>query len=80
MVENINCPEKVTLYKGYKPVESWYPPKEQVTGYEYQVFASEDAIAKGLVESPFMPHAETLSIMKQMDALRKEWGIVYPMD
>ena len=80
VVENINCPEKVTLYKGYKPVESWYPPKEQVTGYEYQVFASEDAIAKGLVESPFMPHAETLSIMKQMDALRKEWGIVYPMD
>jgi hypothetical protein len=27
-----------------------------------------------------MPHDETLSIMKQMDDLRKEWGIRYPMD
>jgi hypothetical protein len=26
------------------------------------------------------PHQETISIMKQMDALRKEWGVVYPMD
>lgn len=24
--------------------------------------------------------AETLSIMRQMDSLRKEWGVVYPMD
>jgi hypothetical protein len=27
-----------------------------------------------------MPHEETVSIMKQMDALRKEWGVVYPYD
>jgi len=27
-----------------------------------------------------MPHEETLSIMKQMDELRKEWGVRYPMD
>lgn len=26
------------------------------------------------------PHAETLAIMRQMDALRKEWGVHYPMD
>lgn len=26
------------------------------------------------------PHAETLAIMRQMDALRKEWGVRYPMD
>ena len=27
-----------------------------------------------------MPHAETISIMQQMDALRREWGVKYPMD
>ena len=27
-----------------------------------------------------MPHAETLRIMKQMDDLRREWGVVYPCD
>jgi hypothetical protein len=27
-----------------------------------------------------MPHAETLSIMQQMDSFRQEWGVRYPMD
>ena len=27
-----------------------------------------------------MPHEETISIMKQMDDLRKEWGVRYPYD
>lgn len=37
-------------------------------------------IEAGLMESPMMPHRETIDIMKQMDSLRKEWGVVYPMD
>lgn len=37
-------------------------------------------LEQGLTESPMMPHAETLSIMHQMDALRQEWGVRYPMD
>lgn len=37
-------------------------------------------VEQGLLESPMMPHAETISIMKQMDELRKEWGVVFPMD
>ena len=80
MVENINCPERVTVWHDYKKTAEFLPPADQVTGYEYQVFASKDAIEKGLIESPFMPHQETLDIMRQMDALRKEWGIRYPMD
>ena len=35
---------------------------------------------KGLLESPMMPHKETISIMRQMDELRKEWGVNYPYD
>ena len=35
---------------------------------------------QGLLESPYMPHQETLDIMKQMDELRKAWGVRYPMD
>ena len=27
-----------------------------------------------------LQNAEVLAIMEQMDALRKEWGVVYPMD
>jgi hypothetical protein len=51
-----------------------------VTGYEYEVFESKRCIEAGLLESPMMPHAETLSIMQQMDSLRQEWGVRFPMD
>lgn len=55
-------------------------PADMVNGYEYQVFECKRCLEAGLLESPMMPHAETLSIMQQMDALRKEWGVKYPMD
>ena len=52
----------------------------EVIGYEYEVFECKRCIEEGLGESPLMPHAETLAIMRQMDALRKEWGVHYPAD
>jgi hypothetical protein len=51
-----------------------------ITGYEYQVMECRHCIECGLIESPMMPHAEIIDIMKQMDALRKEWGVIYPND
>lgn len=79
-VDNINCPEKVTVWDDYKPVAEFYPPSNQVTGYEYQVMACRDALRDGLIESPYMPHNETIAIMQQMDELRAEWGVKYPND
>lgn len=79
-VDNINCPEVVEVYRNYELVERYTKPDDMVNGYEYQVYECRRCIDAGLLESPMMPHAETLSIMKQMDALRKEWGVVYPMD
>lgn len=81
IVDNINCPQKFTVFNNdYQPVAVYEKPEKQITGYEYQVTASFDAISKGLLESPYMPHQETLDIMKLMDGLRREWGVVYPMD
>jgi len=79
-VDNINCPERITVYNDYKPIAVFDKPAGQITGYEYQVLASKDAIGKGLLESPYMPHQEILDIMKVMDDLRKKWGVIYPMD
>lgn len=80
IVENINCPESVRVVdREYKTVTVYQAP-EHITGYEYQVYASIEAIEKGWLESPYMPHAETLRIMRQMDNLRKEWGVIYPCD
>lgn len=80
VVDNINNPNHFDVYTDdYKLVRSEDCPK-QITGYEYQVYACKEAIEQGLIESPYMPHEETIRIMKQMDALRKEWGVKYPWD
>lgn len=79
-VDNVNCPELVEVYRDYQLVERIERPADMVNGYEYQVLECKRCLEEGLLESPMMPHAETLSIMQQMDALRKEWGVRYPMD
>jgi predicted dehydrogenase len=79
-VDNVNCPELVEVYRNYELVERIAKPADMVTGYEYQVMECRRCIEAGLSESPLMPHAETISIMQQMDSLRHEWGVVYPYD
>lgn len=79
-VDNINCPEVIEVYRNYELAERYVKPEDIVNGYEYQVIEARRCIEAGLPESPMMPHQETLDIMKQMDGLRKEWGVVYPMD
>lgn len=79
-VDNINCPETIEVWRNYELVEKITKPEDMVNGYEYQVIECRRCIEAGLPESPMMPHDETISIMKQMDDLRKEWGVIYPMD
>lgn len=79
-VDNINCPEVVEVYRNYELVARFTRPEDMINGYEYQVIEAKRCIESGLTESPMMPHEETISIIKQMDALRKEWGVLYPYD
>lgn len=80
IVENINNPQRITVVtEDYQTIAVYNCPP-QITGYEYQVYASVEALKNGWLESPFMPHAETLRIMRLMDGLRKEWGVRYPSD
>lgn len=79
-IDNINCPETIEVWRNYELVERITRPEEMVNGYEYQVIECKRCIEAGLLESPMMPHKETISIMKQMDSLRKEWGVKYPYD
>lgn len=80
VVENINCPEIARQYDlDYKLVAE-YPAPEHITGYEYQVIASFEAMDKGWIESPYMPHVETIRIMQLMDKLRQDWDVRYPND
>ncbi|KAA6351666.1 1 5-anhydro-D-fructose reductase [termite gut metagenome] len=80
IVENINNPQRITVVTGDYEVVAKYDCPPQITGYEYQVYACIEALKNGWLESPYMPHAETLRIMCLMDGLRKEWGVHYPFD
>ncbi|MDE6622432.1 MAG: Gfo/Idh/MocA family oxidoreductase [Lachnospiraceae bacterium] len=80
VIENINNFASVTVYDdNYKAVKTVNAPK-QITGYEYEVYSCMEAIEKGGKECWEMPHDETIRIMKQMDALRAQWGVVYPFE
>ncbi len=75
IVENVNNPQSYAIYnQDYQLVKKVDCPP-QITGYEYQVDCCIRAINQGKIEPDEMPHADTLRIMRQMDALRKEWGV-----
>ena len=77
-VQNINNPEKITVFDTeHKEVASYVVP-EQISGYEYEVESCKKAIHEGKPECPEMPHAETIRIMKIMDDIRKSWNYEIP--
>lgn len=80
VIENINNYESFTVYnRNGKKILFQKAPK-QITGYEYEVEACRQALKKGAMECPQMPHKETIRVMEFMDELRKEWGVVYPFE
>lgn len=78
VAENINNCEKIRVYDLNRKEIAHYEAPKQISGYEYEVRACIRAIGEGKLECEEMPHAETIRVMKLMDGLRKEWGVVYP--
>ncbi|MBO4826088.1 MAG: Gfo/Idh/MocA family oxidoreductase [Prevotella sp.] len=80
IIDNINNPQLITLNGPDRTFVQKVAVPKQITGYEYQFSACKRALEEGLLEPPQMPHDETLRIMGLMDELRRQWGVVYPMD
>jgi predicted dehydrogenase len=78
-VQNLNNPEKLTVYNANHEEVAVYNPPKQITGFEYQVLASKAAIENGKSECEAIPHAEMLRIMKMMDEIRAQWGYEIPV-
>lgn len=79
-IDNVNCPELIEVWRNYALVKQIHRPDTMINGYEYEVLECKRCFEEGLLESPMMPHSETLAIMQQMDRLRGEWGVKFPMD
>jgi len=74
------CPGKISLfsYYDYKTIEI----EEPIIGNGYQYEAQEvmNSINLEYIESSIMPQNETLKIMKTLDVIREQWGLVYPQE
>ena len=47
-------------------------------GLQFQAIEAQRCLREGLVESPIMPHADTIAVGRTMDRLRKQWDLRYP--
>ena len=49
-------------------------------GYQHEAAEVMACLRAGKLESDIMPLDETLSLMETLDAVRAQWGLVYPME
>ncbi|MGB8857440.1 MAG: Gfo/Idh/MocA family oxidoreductase [Burkholderiales bacterium] len=72
-------PERLTLSVDGSPDKIIHMPVDGY-GYGYETEEVMNCIRAGKIESCAMPLDETLAIIKTMDALREQWGLVYSAD
>lgn len=80
VVENINNPNAINVYDDNDQLLAHYDVPEQINGYEYEFMEAVRCIEAGKTESDSMPAAESIYVMELMDTLRRQWGLVYPME
>lgn len=78
-LEDFQAAQRLTVYPAGKEAYSIEIPFE-VNGFEYQVMEAERCIRAGKTSSAVLSPEDTLSILGQMDALRRSWGLRYPFE
>jgi len=79
-VENINNPEKLSVFDNTGRLMQVVVAPKQISGYEYEVRSCAKAISEKKRECPEMMHSETLFMMNLYDSIRKDWGLKYPTE
>lgn len=74
----MHCPQHLTVTVGgvAERVDTSYEGE----GLRFQVPEVHRCIREGLVESPVLPHAETVGIARALDAIRAQVGLRYPTE
>jgi len=70
-------PVRLTVNKPGQEPQPYEFPREG-NGMNYEAAHVMECLRSGCIESPIMPHSETLAVMRTMDTLRAQWGIRYP--
>ena len=69
-------PDKI----GYDEPEEVFAPAWISNGYQYEAEEVMQMVREGKKESARMPLDETLSIMRILDSIRNDWGLIYPQE
>ena len=80
IVENINNPQSVSVFDLTDKLVQKIDVPAQISGYEYEIREAMARIRAGETESASMPLATSIAVMERMDALRRDWELVYPME
>lgn len=82
VIDNVNNFEALHFYsnadKGALTEEIIAPP--MISGYEYEFISAATALLNGQIETPDCPHAQTLRLLRQTDAIRAQMRLTYPAD
>jgi predicted dehydrogenase len=70
----------VTLVDGASRNERTLTLPKSGNGYTHEAQEVGRCLRAGLIESPVMPHAETLALMGTLDEIRAQIGLRYPAD
>jgi predicted dehydrogenase len=73
--EGFMCPRGLTLHRdsGVEVIDLPFPGR----GYHFEAAEVHRCLREGLIESPAVPHAETLSVMTTLDRVREQIGVTY---
>ena len=80
IVENINNPQSISVFDLTDKLVKRIEVPKQISGYEYEIREAMAQIRAGKIESTSMPLDTTIAVMERMDALRADWGLIYPME
>lgn len=79
-VDNVNCPEKVTVYgTNGQPVQILQKPEKQKSGYEFEFMAAREAVMTGKIETPEHTHQDIIHLSAFLETIRRSAGIVFPL-
>ena len=78
-------PSQMTVVMGDVTCEVKKPVSQKVNGvidegYQYEIAHVNKCLREGLKQSPILPWTETEKVLKACDKLRKQWGLIYPME
>ena len=80
IIHHFHRTEQATIYNLDGTIRETIAIPHRVNGLEYEIIEVTRCLQSGLKESAMMPWSQTISIMEQLDYIRKKMKLVYPQE